>query len=140
MNKFAKRNIDAIMSERKMIGKNPNWTEVLGSVAAAIISQHGHCKDNVLSFEAVYGQVLHHELSCSNNEACRCWTVPRRLKVTNNLDFEACTKDHFNVDYEDDDDNADDSGYFSNGSLPSEEKEEVLDSEFYEHLNDKPSR
>ena len=73
MNKFAKRNIGAILSEWKMMGKNPNWTEVLGSVAAAINSQHGPCKENLSSFEAVCGQVLHHEFSCSKEEACQCW-------------------------------------------------------------------
>ena len=60
MNKFMKRNIDGILSERKMMSENPNWTVVLGSVAAGINSQHGRCKYNVSSFEAVYGQVLHH--------------------------------------------------------------------------------
>ena len=53
------------------------------------------------------------------------------IKVTNNLDFEACTKDHFHVYDEDNDGNPDDSGYFSDGSLPSDEKEEVLDTYFF---------
>ena len=67
MNKFVKRDIGAILSERKMIGKNSNWIEVLGSVAAKINSQNGRCKDYVSSFKAIYGQVLCHELSCSND-------------------------------------------------------------------------
>jgi hypothetical protein len=138
MNKFVKRNIGAILSERKMMGENPNFTEVLGSVAAAINSQHGRCKVDVSSFEAVYGQVLQHKFSCSNDEARQCWTVPQWLKVTNDPDFEAYGKDHFHVDDEDVDDDADDSGYFSDGSLPSEEKEEVSDSDFFENLNNKP--
>jgi hypothetical protein len=89
----------------------------------------------VSSFKAVYGQVLPHELSCSNNEARRCWTVPQRLKVTNDPDFEAYTKDHFHIIDEDNDGNPDDSGYFFDGSLPSDKKEEVSDSYFFEHLN-----
>ncbi len=40
MNKF-KINIGSVLSEHWLLGKNPNWTEVLGSVAAAINSQHG---------------------------------------------------------------------------------------------------
>ncbi len=93
MNKFVKRNIGAILSKRKMIGKNSNLTEVIGSVAAAINSQHGCCMDDVSSSKAVYGQVLHHQFSCSKEEACQCWTVPQRPKVTNNPAFEAYTKD-----------------------------------------------
>jgi hypothetical protein len=58
MNKFVKRNIGSVLSECWLLGKNPNWTEVLGSVSADINSQHGHCKDDVSLFEAVYGQVL----------------------------------------------------------------------------------
>ena len=104
MNKF----VGAILSERKMIGENPNWTEVLGSVAAAINSQHGRCKDEVSSFKAVYVQVLHHELSCSNEEARQCWTVPQQLKVTNDPDFEAYVKDHFHLDDDGNDDDNDD--------------------------------
>ena len=91
------------------------------------------------SFKAVCGQVLPHELSCSNNEARRCWTVPQRLKVTNDPDFEAYAKDHVHINDEDNDGNPDDSGYFFDGSLPSDKKEEVSDSYFFEHLNNKPS-
>jgi hypothetical protein len=29
-----------VLSERREAGENPNWTEVLGSVAATINSQH----------------------------------------------------------------------------------------------------
>ena len=123
MNKFVKRNIGAILSECKMFDENSNWTEVLGIVAAAINSQHGHCKDDVSSFEAVYGQVHHHELSCSNNEARRCWSVPQWLKVTNDRDFEAYAKDHVYVNDEDNDGDPDDNGYFYDGFLPSDEKE-----------------
>jgi hypothetical protein len=60
MNKFVKRNICSLLSERRMLGENPNWTEVLGAVSAAINSQHGRGKDNVSAFEAVYCQKLNH--------------------------------------------------------------------------------
>jgi hypothetical protein len=55
MNEFVKRNIGSVLAERRLLGKNPNWTEVLGSVAAAINSQYGCCKDDVSLFEVVYG-------------------------------------------------------------------------------------
>jgi hypothetical protein len=54
MNKFVKRNIGSVLAERRLLGKSPNWTEVLGSVVAAMNSQHGCCKDNVSLFKAVY--------------------------------------------------------------------------------------
>jgi transposase InsO family protein len=72
MNKFVKRNIGSVLAECRLLGKNPNWTEVLGSVAAAINSQHGCCTDNVSLFKAVYRQVLDHELSCTKEKACQC--------------------------------------------------------------------
>jgi transposase InsO family protein len=89
MNKFVKRNIGSVLAECRLLGKNPNWTEVLGSVVAVINSQHGCCKDNVSLFEVVYGQVFDHELSCTKEKASQCWTVPQQLKVTNNPEFEA---------------------------------------------------
>ncbi len=88
MSKFAKRNIGAILSECKMIGKNPTWTEVWKCCCCNQLTAWRPCKDDVSLFEAVYGQVLHHKLSCSNTEARRCWANPQRLKVTNNPDFD----------------------------------------------------
>ncbi len=41
MNKFAKRTIGTVLAEYQLVGKHPNWTEVLGSVASAINMQHG---------------------------------------------------------------------------------------------------
>ncbi len=70
-----------------MAGDNPNWTEVLVMVAATINSQHGRGKDDVSFFEAVYGQVLNHDMSCSKAEARECWTLPQFLKVTNDAEF-----------------------------------------------------
>jgi hypothetical protein len=54
MNKFVMRTIGSVLAECRLLGKSPNWTEVLGSVIAAINSQHGCCKDNISSFKAVY--------------------------------------------------------------------------------------
>jgi hypothetical protein len=67
-----------------MIGNNSNWIEVLGSVAAKINSQNGRCKDYVSSFKAIYGQVLCHELSCSNDGS---GPTIRTLKHTQKITF-----------------------------------------------------
>jgi len=82
-----KRILGTLLTECRLAGDNPNWTEVLGMVAATINSQHGRGKDDVSSFEAVYGQVLNHDMSCSKAEARQCWTLPQFLKVTNDEEF-----------------------------------------------------
>ncbi len=61
--------------------------------------------------------------------------VPKQLKVTNNPEFTKYARENYIID---DDKICDDDakGYFSDGSLPSEEKEEVLDDNFFDHLQD----
>ena len=46
VNKLVKRVIGAVLSERRAEGQNPNWTEILGSVAAVINSQFGRGKND----------------------------------------------------------------------------------------------
>jgi hypothetical protein len=81
MNKLVKRVLNSVLAERRVGGDNPNWTEVLGSVAATINSQCGRGKHDVPSYNAVYGMAYHQDFSCSKEEACRCWTLPERLRV-----------------------------------------------------------
>ena len=58
MNKFAKRTLDTVLAKYRLAGKHYNLTEVLGSIALAINTQHGWGKDDVSAYEAVYGQNL----------------------------------------------------------------------------------
>jgi hypothetical protein len=137
MNKLVKRILGTVLTERRLAGDNPNWTEVLGMVAATINSQHGRGKDDVSSFEAVYGQVLNHDMSCSKAEARQCWTLPQFLKVTNDAEFAEYAANNYNLD-EDSPDAAeqdDSSGYFSDEELQDDEKEEVTDDDFFNLLN-----
>ena len=137
MNKLVKRILGTLLTERRLAGDNPNWTEVLGMVAATINSQHGRGKDDVSSFEAVYGQVLNHDMSCSKAEARECWTLPQLLKVTNDAEFAEYAGNNYNLD-EDSPDAAeqdDSSGYFSDEELQDDEKEEVTDDDFFNLLN-----
>ncbi len=70
MNKFVKRTLGTVLSEYKLVGKDRNhWTEVLGSIASAINLQHGRGKHDVSAYEAVYGQNMDHDFSCSKEEA-----------------------------------------------------------------------
>ncbi len=57
MNKVVKRILCTLLTERRLAGDNPNWSKVSGMVATTINSQHVCGKDDVLSFEAIYGQV-----------------------------------------------------------------------------------
>jgi hypothetical protein len=65
VNKLVKRVIGTVLSERRMAGQNPNWTEILGGVAAVVNSQKGRGKNDVSAYEAVYGQKLDHPLCCT---------------------------------------------------------------------------
>ncbi len=69
-NKFVMRTLGTVLAENWLVGKHPNWTEVLGSVALAINMQHGGGKDDVSVYEAVYGKNMDHEFSCSKEEVC----------------------------------------------------------------------
>ncbi len=108
---------------------------MLGSIASAINSQHGRGKHNVSAYEAAYGQQMDHDFSFSKEEAQRCWTVPERIKVTNDPQFAEYAPENYIIDNDeicDDDEIGDDDakGYFLDGSLPSDEKEEVSNEYF----------
>jgi hypothetical protein len=137
MNKLVKRILGTLLTERRLAGDKPNLTEVLGMVAATINSQHGRGKDDISSFEAVYGQVLTHDISCSKAEAHECWTLPQFLKATNDAEFAEYAAKSYNLDEDspvaaEEDDS---SGYFSDEELQDDEKEEVTDDDFFNLLN-----
>jgi hypothetical protein len=151
VNKLVKRIIGSIISERRMAGYNPNWTEILGSVAAVVNSQnsqYGRGKNDVSAYEAVYGQVFDHPLCCTKEEARRCWSVKDRMLVTIEPEFDIYIQENYDleddineVDFED----YDDTGYFSGDDLPIDEMNEVTD-EWFEsrlmdgcHIDDTPS-
>jgi hypothetical protein len=141
MNKFVKRVLEIVLAERRLTGENPSWTEVLGSVAATINSQHGHGKNNVSSYEAVFGHKFNHKFARSKEEARRCWTLNERMRVTNNIEFEEHVKEYFVMNPEgiivaSDDDEDDDLSYFSNDKIPIDKIDEVDDKYFDEHLMD----
>jgi hypothetical protein len=86
----------------------------------------------VSAYEAVYGQKMDHDFSCSKEEAQQCWTVPKRLKVTTDPQFAEYACKNYIIDEDEicnDDEIGDDDaeGYFFDGSMPSDKKEEVSD-------------
>jgi hypothetical protein len=67
--------------------------------------------------------------------------VPERLKVTNDPQFAEYARENYIIDDDEicnDDKIGDDDakGYFSDGLLPSDKKEEVSDEYFFDHLQD----
>jgi hypothetical protein len=96
---MVKRVLGTMLAERRLAGHNPNWTEVLGSVAAAINLQCGQCKNDVSAYEAVYRDKFDHHMSCSKSEACQCWTLFDHIKVTNEPEFDQfCRENYIIVD------------------------------------------
>jgi hypothetical protein len=102
-------------------------------VSAAINSQHGRGKGNVSTFEAVYGQKLNHEVSCTKEEVRICCTLPEILCVTSNNNFKAYAEENYYLgDEEFSEGDGEDDGYFSNDTLPTNEREEVDDDYFFQ--------
>ncbi len=101
MNKFVKRTLGTVLAEYRLVGKHPNWTEVLGTIVSAINTQHDWRKKNLSAYEVVYGQETDHEFSCSKEEVHQCWTVPEQLKVTNNPEFTKYVRKKYIIDDED---------------------------------------
>ena len=142
VNALVKRVLGSVLTERRLAGQNPNWTEVLGSVAAVLNSQSGRGRNDVSAYEAVFGCVYDHQFVCSKEEARRCWTIEDRMKVTNEPDFEEYVQQFYHVSRAADDDNEktlvvdEDSGYFSEEEIAGEDSEEVTDKYFHAHLFD----
>ena len=146
VNAIVKRVLGSVLAERRQSGDNPNWTEVLGSVASVINSQCGRGKNDVTPYEAVFGQIFDHPFSCNKTEAHRCWTIDDRMHVTSEPDFDDYVKDNFIVkededkEYRGDDSNDDlneeDVAYWSDDDLSEEEKRSVSDEYFDHHLFD----
>ena len=137
VNKLVKRVLGSVLAERRLAGQNPNWTEVLGSVAAVINTQSGRGKNDVAAYEAVYGQKLDHPMSCSKAEARRCWTVKDRMLVTSDPEFETyCKENYILEDAINEVTEDDDVGYFSEDDLSLDEMNEVSDEWFESHLMD----
>jgi hypothetical protein len=134
MKRLVKRIIGIVPTKQRLVADNPNWTQVLGLVTTVINSQHGHRKDDVSSYVAVYGQQYDHKVTCSKEEARWCWTLPQLLKVMNNTEFSTYVSANYHVDDNSDADDEDDDGYFSDEMLPEDERDEVTDEDFLKHL------
>ena len=68
MNKLVKRVLNSALTECRLVGKNPNWTEVLGSVGASINAAARHGKNDTSAYTAVYGESYNRNISCTKEE------------------------------------------------------------------------
>jgi hypothetical protein len=124
MNKFVKRTLGTVLAEYRLVGKHPNWIEILRSIASAINTQHGQGKDDVSAYEVVYGQKKNHEFSCSKEKVRQCWTVSDQLKIANDPKFNEYTHENYilnDAEIVDDDVGC----FFCDRLLPSNEKDKV---------------
>jgi hypothetical protein len=87
----------------------------------------------VSAYEVMYNQKVDHAFLYSKEEVCQCWTVPKRLKVTNDPEFTEYACKNYIID-DDKICDYDAKGYFSDGLLPSDKKEEESDE--FDHLQD----
>ena len=75
-------------------------------------------------------------MSCSKAEVHQCWTLPQFLKVTSDAEFAEYAANNYNLDEDCNDvTEQDDSGYFSDEELQEDEKEEVMNDDFFNLLN-----
>ena len=74
---------------------------------------------------------------CSKSEACHCWTVSERIKLTKEPDFEQFCQQNYFVD--DNNKEKDTNDYFSDDELPPNETNEVADEWLDSHLMDDTS-
>jgi hypothetical protein len=87
-------------------------------------------------YEAVYGQKMDHMVMCTKDQARACWTLPEILKVTDDPEFQEYAEDNYYLADEEDNNNDKDNanGYFSDGSLPRKQMDEVDDDFFFGHI------
>ncbi len=71
VNKLVKRILGTILADRRLAGQNPNWTELLGRVPAAINSQCGQSRM----------KYLHMKLSMKTNLTTPCLAPNQRHAI-----------------------------------------------------------
>ncbi len=135
MIKFVKRTLGTVLAEYWLVCKHQNWTEVLGSVASAINMQHGGRKLTYLHMRQCMAKKWTMTSHVQRRKRANAGRYQRGLKVTNNPEFTeyACKKYIIDDDKICDDDAK---GYFLDGALPSNKKEEVSEEYFFDHLQD----
>ena len=82
MNKLVKKILFSMLSDSMREGKDTNWTYLLPRITAVVNSNKSRGKNSVTAYETVFGQPYDQELSCTLDEARKCYTVTEKLKVS----------------------------------------------------------
>jgi hypothetical protein len=135
MIKCVKRTLGTVLAEYWLVGKHKTGQKCWVALHLQSTCNMAGGENDVSAYEAVYGQKMDHDFLCLKEEARRCWTVPEGLKVTNNPEFTKYARKKYIID-DDKNCDVDAKGYFSDGVLPSDKKEEVSEEYFFDHLQD----
>ena len=82
MNKLVKKILFSMLSDSMREGKDTNWTYLLPRITAVVNSNKSRGKNSVTAYETVFGQSYDQELSCTLDDARKCYTVTEKLKVS----------------------------------------------------------
>ena len=92
MNTQVKAVLKRIETELRQQGRDPNWTELLGRVTAAINKGSGAHKVEVPPYKAVFGMEYDPSTGCSMKEMRECKTGQDRLALVPDERLEAFAK------------------------------------------------
>ena len=109
-NKLVQRVLKAISEERRQKALPVNWTNLLGQVMSVCNSQTGIRQTDCSSYQAVFGQRIHHHLRCSVEDVRKCTSIHQRLRMSPDERLEQYVRDNDIVDVTIPDVVADDDG------------------------------
>ncbi len=81
-NKVVQRVLKAISEERHQKNLPVNWKNLLGQVMSVCNSQTGIRRTDCSSYQAVFGQRIHHHLRCSVEDVRKCTSIHQRLRMS----------------------------------------------------------
>ena len=97
-NKLVQRVLKAISEERRQMNLPVNWTELLGQVMSVCNGQTGIRTTDCSSYQAVFGQRIHHHIRCPIDEIRKCTSIHQRLRMSSDERLEQYVRDNDIVD------------------------------------------
>ena len=93
MNKLVKRVLQSIEDELRAEGLDPDWTRLLGRVTSSINNQRSRQANSTTSYSVVFGMSYHQNISCTMEEARKCYTIDQRLGLSRDDRLAAVAKE-----------------------------------------------
>ena len=75
-----------------------NWTDLLGQVMSVCNGQTGIRTTDCSSYQAVFGQRIHHHIRCPIDEIRKCTSIHQRLRMSSDERLEQYVRDNDIVD------------------------------------------